>query len=225
MHAPLRSIFFVFAGLSLLVPNASAQVDEAAKRDLRALREAYEAGGELDADVTLTIEFPEQPEEIQRGHISQSGERYRVEFDQQVVISDGETVWLYMPDNREVQVYDAEEAAGTSSGGSFIRPQDFLTIYENDGFEYAYAAEPDSLVGTQRQIEFKPLDRDSEYSKVRLTYDPASEQVDRVKIFNKDGSKFTLSLAAVNAEPTFEDGLFSFSESEFPGVRVEDMRL
>jgi len=220
MRSPL--LFLVSALILLVSTLASAQSDPQAKKDLQALRANYDSGKNLQADVALEIKFAEQPAEVQAGRIEQSGERYRVEFDRQVVISDGVTVWMYLPDNQEVQVYDA--ADGASSGG-FMRPQDFLTIYDNEDFEYAIVGEVTEASKTYRQIEFKPLDRDSEYAKVRLTYDPAASAVRRVKVFNKDGSRFTLSLNEVRTGVDFANERFAFREADYPGVMVEDMRL
>ncbi len=201
---------------------AKAQNDARAKQDLQELRAKYEAGGSLEAVVSLEIQFPEQPAEVQKGTITQQGERFRVDFDQQVVISDGITVWMYLPDNKEVQVYDAQD--GASSGG-IMRPQDLLTIYDNDGFEYTLAGEVTEEGKTYRQIEFKPTDRDSEYAKVRLTYDPISDEVRRVRVFNKDGSRFALNLTSVKTGATIPAERFTFNAGDYPGVMVEDMRL
>lgn len=220
----MRTLSSVLAVLSLCVLAQAGLAQDAAqaRKDLQAIKANYDAGTTLQADVALEIKFAEQPAEVQRGRIEQDGERYRVEFDQQVVISDGATVWMYLPDNREVQVYDA--ADGAAEGG-FMRPQDFLTIYDNDGFDYAVVGEVQEGGKTYRQIEFKPLDRDSEYAKVRLTYDAAAATVRRVKVFNKDGSRFTLSLEGLRTGVALAPERFTFRAQDYPGVSVEDMRL
>ena len=208
--------------LAFFTHGLFAQSDPQAKQDLLALKSKYDAGKSLQADVTLEIKFAEQPADVQTGRIQQDGDRFRVEFDQQTVISDGKTVWMYLPDNQEVQVYDAN-SDDTAAG--FMRPQDFLTIYENDDYEYAIVGELTESGKTYRQIEFKPTDRDSEYAKIRLTYDPSKQEVRRVKVFAKDGSRFTLTLDSMRTGVQFEDARFSFREADYPGVMVEDMRL
>jgi len=192
------------------------------RKDLQKLRTKYEAGGSLQAEVALEIQFPETPAEVQKGTITQSGERFRVEFDQQVVISDGETLWMYLPDNKEVQVYDAEDSA---TEGGFMRPQDLLTIYDSDGYEYDIVGEVEESGAVLRQIEFKPTDRESEMSKIRLTYDPVKNEIRRVRVFNKDGSRFALLLTSVKTGQSITDATFTFEAKNFPGVMVEDMRL
>jgi len=220
MRTLTRIVLFIIVFVSL----ASVVLAQAgnAKADLQKLRTKYEAGGSLQADVALEIQFPETPAEIQKGTITKSGERFRVEFDQQVVISDGKTVWMYLPDNKEVQVYDAEDSA---TNGGFMRPQDLLTIYDSDGYEYDIIGEIQEGGATLRQIEFKPTDRESEMSKIRLTYDPVKNEIRRVRVFNKDGSRFALLLTSVKTGQTVADATFTFEAKDYPGVLVEDMRL
>ena len=61
----------------------------------------------------------------------------------------------------------------------FLSPKDLLRIYEkedfifgltNDGFENGVAIQ---------QVEFKPIDKDSEYAKMRLTIDKKKNQIIR----------------------------------------------
>jgi outer membrane lipoprotein-sorting protein len=216
------------ARLSLLVlmifgvsGSVLAQAGQA-KADLEALRKKYESAGSMQADVTLEIQFPEQPAEVQTGTIMQSGEKFRVELEQQVVISDGETVWMYLPDNKSVQIYDAEESA---ADGGLMRPQDLLTIYDNDGYEYDVVGEVQEGSTMLRQIEFKPTDRSSEMAKIRLTYDPVKKEIRRVRVFNKDGSRFGLILTSVKSGQAIAAEKFTFREADYPEVFVEDMRL
>ena len=205
-------------------PKPTPLDDAPARADLVELREKYDDGAALDAQVTLTIQFPEQPAEVQTGRIRQAGEKFHVTFEAQEVISDGETVWMYLPDNQEVQVYDVDEEADFASGG-MLSPQQLLTIYDSDGFEYAVVGEINEDGRALRQIEFKPTDRDSEFAKIRLTYDPLADEVARVNVFSKDGSRFALELREVTSGGTLADEVFTWDAAGHPGVSVEDMRL
>jgi len=220
----MRTLTRFFLFVIVLVSLSTIVLAQAgtAKADLQKLRTKYEAGGSLQANVMLEIQFPETPAEVQKGTITQSGDKFRVAFDQQVVISDGATVWMYLPDNKEVQVYDADDS---DTNGGFMRPQDLLTIYDSDGYEYDVVGEIQEGRTTLRQIEFKPTDRDSEMAKIRLTYDPVKNEIRRVRVFNKDGSRFALLLTSVKTGQTVTDATFTFDAKDYPGVMVEDMRL
>lgn len=218
----IRSSFVL--AFSLLALALSAQKDPAARADLQALRAKYTAAGVVDARVQLDIKFPEAPAETQQGRIVQDGEKYFIQFAGQEVTSDGKTMWLYLPDNQEVQVYDAAEMAG-GAGGGFTRPQDILDLYDSGAYDYALAGAVQAGGRTYKQIEFKPLERDSEFAKMRLTYDDVADEIYRIEIFNKDGSRFTLTMTEVRVGVEVPASTFVFDANAKPGVRVEDMRL
>ena len=222
--AHLATALLVLALSLLTVFAAHAQKDPTAKADLQALRAKYTAGGAVDAQVQLDIKFPETPAETQKGRIVQDGDKYFIQFAGQEVTSDGKTTWLYLPDNKEVQVYDAAEMAG-DAGGGFTRPQDILDLYDSGAFDYAIVGTAKAGGRDMKQIEFKPLARDSEFAKMRLTYDDAKDEVYRIEIFNKDGSRFTLTMTDVKVGAKVPAGTFVFDAKAKPGVRVEDMRL
>lgn len=210
--------------LTFLALSLAAQKDPAARADLQALRTKYTTAGAVDAQVQLDIKFPEAPAETQKGRIVQDGEKYFIQFAGQEVTSDGETMWLYLPDNKEVQVYDAAEMAGEASGG-FTRPQDILDLYDSGAFDYAVVGTAQADGRSYKQIEFKPLERDSEFAKMRLSYDDARKEIYRIEIFNKDGSRFTLTMTDVKVGAKVPASTFVFDAGSKPGVRVEDMRL
>ena len=220
--AQLATSLLVLALSLLTVTLANAQKDPAARADLQALRQKYTNSGAIDAQVQLDIKFPEAPAESQSGRIVQDGDKYFIQFAGQEVTSDGETMWLYLPDNKEVQVYDAAEMAGEASGG-FTRPQDILDLYDSGAFDYAIVGTATAQGREMKQIEFKPLERDSEFAKMRLTYDDVRDEIYRIEIFNKDGSRFTLTMKEVSVGAEVPASTFVFAEK--PGVRVEDMRL
>ena len=220
---PSNLAFLFLAATLCFGVSLHAQKDPAARKDLQALRSKYTQGGAVDAQVQLDIKFPEAPAESQKGRIVQDGEKYFIQFAGQEVTSDGETMWLYLPDNKEVQVYNAAEMSQGGGSTSFTRPQDILDLYDSGAFDYAITGTAQADGRSMKQIEFKPLERDSEFAKMRLTYDPARAEIYRIEIFNKDGSRFTLTMTEVKVGARVPASTFVFVAK--PGVRVEDMRL
>ena len=219
-----RFLSVFLAALFLLVfAKAEAQTDPQAKKDLQELRDRYTNAGAIDAQVTLEIKLPEVPAEVQKGRILQKGDQFRLTFPAQEVISDGKTTWLYLPANKEVQVYDATETNDVSGG--FTKPQDILNLYDSKAYEYAITGTVTEGGKQLRQIEFKPVDKNSELAKMRLTYDPVKDEVHNIRVFNKDGSRYALILSQVKLGATIAASSFVFDQKAYPGVRVEDMRL
>ena len=98
----------------------------------------------------------------------------RLEEVAQTIISDGESVWTYVPDNRQVIVSPAQESeAGT-------RPDEFLFDYTN---RYRY-----DLEGRQ-QID------DSSYYILKLTAVAPTEGIPELRIWVDDSTWLTTKVA------------------------------
>lgn len=200
--------------------TSANESDPAAKKLLDKVQAKYKSYKTMKADFTLTIEIPEEPKEVQKGKFMQKGDKYRLEAEAQTMVSDGETLWLHMKNSEEVQINDVEE-----DEDDMLSPSSFLKFYESEEFVYVLINEfPENGVVVQ-QIEFKPLDEDSEYHKVRLTLNKETNDVMRIKAFSKDGARFTFELGKVVANPTLSDTTFKFQKAECPTCHYEDLRM
>jgi len=212
----------LFFSLSTQAQNytTTADNDPAAKAVLDKIKTRYNSFKTVSANFSLDIEIPQMETEIQKGRLWQEGEKYRAELDNRSIISNGETVWVYLGNNKEVQINCASDFAGEG----MMSPKDLLNIYEQEEYVYYLANEFREGSKTIQQIEFKPTDRDSEYSKLRLTLDKKTLDVVRMKIFAKDGSRFTLKMDNWVANESISADTFTWKESECSDCYVEDLR-
>lgn len=197
----------------------AADSDLQAKAILEKLRAKYENIGAVKANFSLIIEIPEQAKEVQQGTLAQMGDKFRLDLGGQTVISDGSTVWLHLKNNNEVQIMDADDGSG-----DFLSPKDLMQIYEQEDFVYALTnqkKEGDKLI---EQIEFKPLDENSDYSKLRLSVDKRKNEIVRIKAFSRDGTRYTMRIDQWNTKVSFPSNHFGFDASQFPDIYVEDLR-
>ena len=218
-------ILLLLCGIStagLAQTTFKEEVDPAAKAILKKMKDIYESYETLEADFTLTIEIPEQDTETQTGTISQKGEKYHLLLDDQAIISDGNTLWYYLKNKNEVQINNVEE---DHEEGEIMSPKALLRIYESKQFLYALTNESTEGKVAIQQIEFKPIDRDSDYSKLRLTIDKKNKRMMRIKAFGKDGSRFTLKIKEFKPNKALSDQFFVFDETRYKDIRVEDLRI
>ncbi len=202
--------------------SKATESDPAATAVLEKLRQKYEAYTSMEATFSITIEIPEEDRIEQLGKMSQSGDKYRLDMEQQSIISDGTTLWAYLKNNNEVQISDAEDLEGE---GEIMSPKDILKIYESGEYVYVLVDEYNQDGTIVQQIEFKPLDRDSDYAKLRLTIDKKATQIKNIKAFSKDGSRYTLKLTKFVSNKDFPKGHFRFDTAQYPDIYVEDLRM
>ena len=196
--------------------------DPEAKAVLEKMRKKYEAYGTLEAEFSLDIEMPRQPTQTQKGVLIQQAEKYRLKFNDRTMVSDGKSVWLHIPKNKQVQINDVDEDAGD---GGISSPQDLLKAYAWKDYEYAITNEFSENGKVVQQIEFKPTAKSSDYSKVRLTLDKKTLEVVSIKSFGKDGSRYTLTVNKLTPNKAVSASTFTFAKSECPDCKFEDLRI
>jgi len=215
---------FSFNILSAQTGKAPAeQNDPAAKKILDKIRKKYEGYKSLEASFALIIELPGQKQEVQKGTIAQDGDtKFRLEMNEQVIISDGKTTWVYLKKNNEVQINDADPK---DLENGFLTPKDLLKRYQKGDYLYALTDKTTEGGKLLSHIEFKPKEKNSEYSKLRISIDEKASSIQSVKAFGKDGSRYTFAISKLTPNKQFAADHFTFDVKKYPGVKVEDLRM
>ncbi len=214
--------------LTLMIPflnfaqSNGAEPDPKAKKILENLSKEYESYNTMEVIFDLIIDLPDQEREVQKGHVIQKGDRYKLDLDVQAIYSDGIFVWVYLKDNNEVQINDVET---DDDEAGFLTPRDMMRIYESDDYYYEIVAVEKSLQGPLTVIEFKPTNPDSEYSKLRLSVLEKKKRTSSLEVFSKDGSRYILKVKDLITNKSYDNNTFVFDPKDFPGIRVEDLRL
>jgi outer membrane lipoprotein-sorting protein len=195
--------------------------DPKAKAILDKVRKKYEGFKSMEAAFTLEIEFPEQPKQSQKGKVARQDKKYRVEMDDQSMLSDGTAVWVIMPKNKEVQINPMPEKG---EDDNLLSPENLFNFYNKGKFTFVLVNEYAQGGKVLQQIEFKPLEKNYEYSKVRMEVDKKTNEVYSVKAFGKDGSRYTLIVNQLTANKTFAANHFTFDKAKYAGYHIEDLR-
>lgn len=192
-----------------------------AKKILDALKEKYTSYNDLTIHFTLEVELAERPKTSEKGSIIQQGELFKVMLKDQDIYCNGEDLWYYLKDKNEVQINDYE--GGEDLG--IVSPADLLRQYESGEYEYALHNSYSKDGRSFSEIEFKPNDSFSDYSKLRVSIDTNSWMIKDVLAFGKDGSRFRMILQKELYNQNYPIETFSFDLSNHPNVLVEDLRL
>lgn len=200
---------------------SAADNDPKATKILDKIRKEFESFKSMEADFNLTIALPEQDAEIQKGKIIQQGNMFVLDLDQQSIYSNGEAVWLHIKKNNEVQINDADDGEGTG----MLSPKDMMTIYESGDYVYFISDRP--IVDGKRmtQIDFKPLDSESEYFKIILLAEKSTNKMAQMEVFSKDGSRYVLEINNIVPNRDYDPSVFKFDETKYPGIYIEDLRI
>lgn len=209
---------FLIIAMSMQL-NAQLIQDSDAIDLVRQLEAKYNAYSAIEANFSITIDFPEEQPILQEGKLIQKGNQYFMETEDQTVYSDGESMWIHIKDDNEVQINDVEE--DDESSVMNLSPKGILAMFDEESYEYAIT----NKEGHIHHIEFKPIDKNSDFSKLRVSIDTKAKSLVDTKVFYKDGIRYTMSVGKVTPNGKYQDELFVFDASKFPGIYVEDLRI
>ncbi len=217
----LFTLFIFATNLPAQKPAPPEKADPEATKALDRVRKKYEGYKSFEAGFSLTVELPGEPKEVQKGTVGQQGEKFRLDMDQQIIASDGKTTWVYLKKNNEIQINDTDP----NSDNGFLTPRDLLRRYQKGDFLYAIIDKITDKSRVLTQIEFKPKDKSSEYSKLRISIDEKAGTIESIKAFAKDGSRYTFEVSRFTPNKAFGNGHFQLNSQAYPGAHVEDLRM
>lgn len=197
----------------LFVSAAFAQTDKKARAILD------EVSAKTKTYKTIRIEFTYKMEntaqkinESYKGVLISKGDKYKLSFSGQDVLSDGKTVWTFVKDANEVQINDV------SKDGDSFTPTNLLNTYNEN-----YKAKLVKETPKEKILELTPIQKKN-FNKVKVTIESARKIVSSLSIFDKNGSVYTYQVNKFETDQPFNDNTFIFKAAEHPGVETVDMR-
>jgi outer membrane lipoprotein-sorting protein len=152
--------------------------------------------------------------EKQKGILVLQEEMFRLEMEDQIIINDGESQWIYLADMNEVQImeHDPEE--------QIMSPNKLFTIYE-EGYKYNYVG-AEAEKGKRLQIIDLFPEESGAFMKITLAVDAAKNQLHKITMHDKNGG--TYAYLVTNFKSNTAIAPFIFNTVDYPGVEAIDLR-
>jgi chaperone LolA len=155
-------------------------------------------------------------DESTNGTLIVAGNKYNLNIAGQIVISDGSTLWTYIPDSEEVQINEVSEEEGFS-------PNKLLSSY-NDEYDAEMMEDLNKEGVSFYQLKLTPKDENSNFDYVVLVVNKEKMQLANFIMHDFDGNIFSYEIKQFITNSDIPDGSFSFDEAAHPNVEVIDMR-
>ena len=152
--------------------------------------------------------------EKQKGILVLQEEMYRLEMEEQIIINNGESQWIYLADMNEVQIMDHDPEE------QIMSPKKMFTIYEK-GYKYSYVG-ANSEKGKRLQIIDLFPKESGAFMKVTLVVDAAKNQLHKITILDKNGGTYSYLITSFKSNITVVP--FTFNTSNYPGIEIIDLR-
>lgn len=211
MRKNISILVFLLCVFSLSAQNAKDILDKA--------NLAYNKAGGITASFTVNTEDVKgKTVYSQDGKAYLKGNKFKIDVPDGITWFDGKTQWVYAKGSDEVNVSNptGEELAGVS-------PSVLLSLYKT-GFKLNYKGEKKEKTKTVYIVEMIPLGKKTEFSKMIVTIDRATNIFTSVSTYGKDGVDNHLIINKIQTGVSLADNIFIFNKKEYPGVEVIDLR-
>ena len=213
-----KIIFLSMAMIFGFISISNAQVDDAKARAIldKVSAKAKEYKN-MKFDFTYRmVDKSHNIDESLKGTVVLSGDKYKLDFMERTIISDGTTVWSHDPDAEEIQI------SNVSKDADAFNPSKLLTSYDE-----SYRSKLMKTVKEEGR-EFVIIDlypkKGKSFFKIRLKVDKAESQVVSASVYGKDNVTYTYSINKFVHDITTSAGFFTMKTSDFPDSEVVDLR-
>ena len=200
--------------LILFTTNIYAQ-DEIAKSLLEKLSENAKNYDNISIEFDLMIENKNQNiSEKQEGIIEIAKEKFRLQLEDQFIINNGESQWIYLVDMNEVQIIN------NSDLDELMNPVNIFTIYERD-YKYNYVGASSENGLRIQNINLFPK-TSNEFIKINIEIDASKNQLRKIKIYDKNSGILTYILKKISTNTSLEP--FIFDVRDYKNIEIIDLR-
>ena len=208
-----RTLIFILLTLSI---HSYAQ-DEKSNEILQQLSINTQAYKNIDVDFNFKFEnVTQEISENQKGNIKINGNKFRLELNQQIIISDDTTQWIYLKESNELQIMEYD------SLDDMISPNKLFTIYE-EGYKNSYVELKNESGITLHIIDLFPIESNA-FQKIQLQINSEKIQLHNIILFDKNGGSFTYLITKLSTDNNLDDNLFKFNPAEYPEIEIIDLR-
>ncbi len=153
-----------------------------------------------------------------KGTVYVKGSKYKVNLEGQEIISDNKTSWTYQKDANEVTINNVDQ------GSTQLTPAKLFTNFYDKDYLYRLDAETTEKGKVYQNIEMTPTDKSKNVFKVIVSIDKKNQNISRMKMFEKNGNRYTYEITNFTPNTNLTDATFSFDPKKYPGVEVVDLR-
>jgi outer membrane lipoprotein carrier protein len=187
--------------------------DPKAQEILDALSEKATAFKSFKADFEYTLENKvEGINETQKGNVTMMGkDKYILKIAGQEIVSNGETVWTFIDDVKELQI--AEMPEEDDQDGNLMNPANAFHLYKT-GFKYMHEGTATVNGKTVDVIKMFPINPDKKrYHTIVLNIDKAKMELVSIEVKGKDGNTYTYLLKNFQSDIAITGAAFEFDEN------------
>jgi len=187
--------------------------DDKANDILKQLSENTRSYETMDVDFDFNfVNLSQDINEAQKGNIKIHKNKFRLNLNQQLIISDDSTQWIFLKESNELQImeYDSED--------DMLSPNKLFTIYEK-GYKSNYVETTES----NHVIDLFPIES-NEFKNIQIQVDINKIQLKKIILFDKNGGSFSYVITRFETNNDLASELFKFNVEDYNDIEIIDLR-
>ena len=152
--------------------------------------------------------------DIQNGVLELEKNKFRILMQDQIIVNDGATQWLYLKESNELQITENDPEENT------MNPNEIFTIYEK-GYKYQYTGK-ENINGKEYDIIDLFTEESSNFIKTTLTINSSKNQIKKISMQDKNGGTYDYLINKFESNITLDK--FEFESEKYPGIEIIDLR-
>lgn len=195
----------------------SAQSDKDAEDLLKRVINKISSYDNFRAELSYTMVNQEMDIDLKKtGVILVQGDKYRIEMEGQVIMSDGDTMWTYLVDSEEVMISEVEDDEES------ISPTKILTTYDDN---YKAKFDPDNKYkNSDLKLVNLKANEGKQFEHLSLLLNSKNLNLESFSVYDKNGNVFTYHIINLTPHVEILPHSFVFDPALYKVLEVVDMR-
>lgn len=171
----------------------------------------------LQADFTYTTAI-ENAKEIQETHgqVWIKENKYHLIINEQIIISNGQTIWSYLPALHEVQINNYEAEAEFS-------PIQLLHMYQK-GYTPVSLEQTKINKTTYELVDLVATDKKAFITHLKLMVVKKKHEIKHIKALDNNGAIHSFMITSFAKDIDIEDSYFEFDAAKHEDLEIVDLR-
>lgn len=140
--------------------------------------------------------------------------KFRIELPSQVVVSDGEYIWVYSKENRQVTKNRVDKSK------DLFRPNDYLFNFRKN-YNYELKGEENISKKSCYKMVYTSKTEEEFFKKITVFFERESLLAQKIEYLDQNDNYTTLSFSVVKPDVVISDSKFVFDP--LPGVELVDL--
>lgn len=203
--------------IALMIVPCFAQKSKKAILILDQVIEMNDSYDNIEVEFIYKMENPDAGiNESKSGVLLVKGNKYRINIDDIVVISDGVNLYNLLVEDEEVMINSVEDNSDA------ITPNNLLNSYK-ESYKCKFIKEDKLNNRTVQIIELTPL-KGRTFSKIKVVIIKDLRQILSFSIFDKNGSMYSYNILKFTPNTKLDPKAFIFDKDDYPNFEIVDMR-